>query len=190
MFLRHGKSWVYTKYRYLFLTVFLILGWLVEFFNFLLIIKKYGSHSFPRRVEHTQWAHRSPYRPQSLCFDSTSIHVNPGDIFKPVTNYSLPHRPVDDRGVLSLIGGLCPHLSLTLGAGRPVVPFISRVTGRPGEYCCEGRGLVFLANHHQCQVYPSSQRLVRICCKISSWQMYPAVVLLKAGPNIVDAVSC
>lgn len=39
---------------------------------------------------------------EPLRFDSTYIHVNPGDIFKPVTNYSLPppsNRPADDRGV-------------------------------------------------------------------------------------------
>lgn len=86
--------------------------WILQFpFNNILF--------FPQHVEHTQWTHWSPYRPQSQCFDSTYIHVNPGDIFKPVRNYSLPHRPMDDRGVLSLIGGLYSHLSLTPSAGQP-----------------------------------------------------------------------
>lgn len=35
----------------------------------------------------------TPCRPHSLHFDSTYIHVNPGDIFKPVTNYSPPPPP-------------------------------------------------------------------------------------------------
>ncbi len=94
----------------------------------------------------------SPYRLQSLHSDSTYIHVNPGDIFKPVTNYSLPHRPVDDRGVLSLIGGLCSHLSLTADAGQPVVPFIYRVSGRARQSRCERRSLVLLTKRRWCQV--------------------------------------
>lgn len=85
-----------------------------------------------------------------LCFDSTYIHVNPGDIFKPVTNYSLPHRPVDDRGVLFLIGGPGPNLSLTPSAGQPVLPFISHVTGRPGQTCCDGRSLLLLTRYILC----------------------------------------
>lgn len=38
----------------------------------------------------THTHHWGPCRPQSLHFDSTHIHVSPGDTFKPVTNYSLP----------------------------------------------------------------------------------------------------
>lgn len=41
---------------------------------------------------------------EPLRFDSTYIHVNPGDIFKPVTNYSLPpfQPPRGRQGRLAL----------------------------------------------------------------------------------------
>lgn len=187
------KTW---EPNYLFSTVFSSVcdkGWLVEFTFLLMIMEKrwctIPSHG-PLNVENES----TPCRPHSLHFDSTYIHVNPGDIFKPVTNYSLPHRPADDRGVPSLIGGLCSHSSLTTGGAQPVVPFIYRVTGRLEESCCEGRSLVLsFTNHRSCQVYSLSQSLVRTPASFS--QLYLPQNLIDSESNrlklcqYVDAAS-
>lgn len=103
---------------------------------------------------------------EPLRFDSTYIHVNPGDIFKPVTNYSLPPRPTAPRTTGAsrpLIGGLCSHLSLTTSAGQPVVQFIYRVTGetRGVKLCGEKSGPPYEPPPVPGRVFVS-----RICCEI------------------------